>query len=63
MWDCRFWKRVPLQHLARLNHQGVWESLVYDGPVKRDLLNYAFAMLHLSIRGVDSNIVGCNRFF
>ena len=36
---------------------------MYDGPVKRDLLNYAFAMLHLSIRGVDSNIVGCNRSF
>lgn len=47
--------------LPNVGLQGVWESLVYDGPVKRDLLNYAFAMLHLSIRGVDSNIVGCNR--
>ena len=49
--------------LPNVGLQGVWKSLVYDGPVKRDLLNYAFAMLHLSIRGVDSNIVGCNRFF
>ena len=49
--------------LPNVGLQGVWESLVYDGPVKRDLLNYAFAMLHLSIRGVDSNIVGCNRSF
>ena len=47
--------------LPNVGLQGVWESLVYDGPVKRDLLNYAFAMLHLSISGVDSNIVGCNR--
>ena len=47
--------------LPNVGLQGVWESLVYEGPVKRDLLNYAFAMLHLSIRGVDSNIVGCNR--
>ena len=49
--------------LPNVGLQGVWESLVYEGPVKRDLLNYAFAMLHLSIRGVDSNIVGCNRSF
>jgi len=41
--------------------QGVWESLVYDGPVKRDLLKYARAMLELSLSGVDPNIVGCNR--
>lgn len=41
--------------------QGVWESLVYDGPVKRDLLMYAYAMLELSLSGVDPNIVGCNR--
>jgi len=41
--------------------QGVWESLVYDGPVKRDLLKYAYAMLELSLKGVDPNIVGCNR--
>jgi len=41
--------------------QGVWESLVFKGPVKRDLLKYAYAMLELSLKGVDSNIVGCNR--
>ena len=34
---------------------------MYDGPVKRDLLKYAYAMLELSLKGVDPNIVGCNR--
>ena len=34
---------------------------MYEGPVKRDLLKYAYAMLALSQSGVDPNIVGCNR--
>lgn len=40
---------------------GLWESLIYDGNLKENLLDFAETMLHFSNMGVDQNIVSCNR--
>jgi len=41
--------------------QGVWDNLVYSNDIKPELLRYVDTALQLSARGVDPNIVGCNR--
>jgi len=41
--------------------EGLWESLVYDEPIKMRLLNYASTALLFSDRKVDSNIISWNR--
>eukprot|EP00808_Paulinella_micropora_P031208 g41497.t1 len=40
---------------------GVWESLYFDGDVKRELLDFAATTLFFSDRKVDSQIITCNR--
>ncbi|CAI8038856.1 Pachytene checkpoint protein 2 homolog [Geodia barretti] len=47
--------------LPNLEFHGVWENLVYDTDIKEKLLNYAETTLLFSDRGVDSNVVSCNR--
>ncbi|XP_055331423.1 pachytene checkpoint protein 2 homolog [Paramacrobiotus metropolitanus] len=39
----------------------LWESLVYDSCVKRDLLNYAMTTVHFSELNIDSNLITWNK--
>ena len=41
--------------------QGSWENLIYDTDIKAELLRFVKTSLHLSDKGVDTNIVTCNR--
>ena len=57
-------EEVPAaQHwmLPNQEFQGVWENLVYDTNLKWDLLRFVSTSLLLSDKGVDHNIVCCNR--
>eukprot|EP00090_Calanus_glacialis_P004263 TRINITY_DN13151_c0_g1_i1.p1 TRINITY_DN13151_c0_g1~~TRINITY_DN13151_c0_g1_i1.p1 ORF type:complete len:436 (+),score=203.48 TRINITY_DN13151_c0_g1_i1:53-1360(+) len=57
-------EEVPAaQHwiLPNQDFQGVWENLVYDTNIKWDLLRFVATSLLLSDKGVDQNIVCCNR--
>eukprot|EP00092_Neocalanus_flemingeri_P022459 GFUD01024357.1.p1 GENE.GFUD01024357.1~~GFUD01024357.1.p1 ORF type:complete len:441 (+),score=191.72 GFUD01024357.1:70-1392(+) len=57
-------EEVPAaQHwiLPNQDFQGVWENLVYDTNIKLDLLRFVSTSLLLSDKGVDPNIVCCNR--
>ncbi|RVE52931.1 hypothetical protein evm_002408 [Chilo suppressalis] len=40
---------------------GLWENLVYDSKLKEDTLRFAETAFEFAERGVDRNIVGCNR--
>ena len=57
-------EEVPAsQHWIMPNRefQGSWENLIYDSEIKSDLLRFVKTSLHLSDKGVDTNIVTCNR--
>ena len=41
--------------------QSSWENLIYDTEIKAELLRFVKTSLHLSDKGVDTNIVTCNR--
>jgi len=47
--------------LPNQEFQGIWENLVYDTNIKSDLLKFVSTSLLLSDKGVDQNIVCCNR--
>jgi len=47
--------------LPAAEFQGVWENLVYDSHIKKELLRFVETSLLLADRKVDTNIVGCNR--
>ncbi|XP_044252792.1 pachytene checkpoint protein 2 homolog [Tribolium madens] len=47
---------LPSAHVYNL-----WENLYYDNNIKQNLLKYAQTMMEFSDRGVDTNIVNCNR--
>ena len=47
--------------LPNSEYQGVWENLIYDTDIKRELLKFVSTSLLLSDRGVDGGIVTCNR--
>ena len=47
--------------LPNTEYQGVWENLIYDTDIKRELLKFVSTSLLLSDRGVDGGIVTCNR--
>ncbi|KFK26274.1 hypothetical protein AALP_AA8G225700 [Arabis alpina] len=40
---------------------GLWESLIYESGVKQRLLRYAATALLFTQKGVDPNLVSCNR--
>ncbi|CAK1550292.1 unnamed protein product [Leptosia nina] len=40
---------------------GLWESLVYDSKLKEDSLRFIQTAFEFSDRGVDPNLIGCNR--
>lgn len=49
---------------AFTNHSinpGVWENLIFTGPVKEKLLNYASMMLAYSDKQINTNVISCNR--
>ncbi|KAF5288429.1 hypothetical protein FQR65_LT02081 [Abscondita terminalis] len=54
-------------HLAKLQvlpcqeYFNLWENLIYDTNVKEDLLKYAMTSMLFADRGVDYNIISCNR--
>ncbi|XP_056638499.1 pachytene checkpoint protein 2 homolog isoform X1 [Diorhabda sublineata] len=39
----------------------MWENLFYDNDIKQNLLKYAQTMMEFSDKGVDNNIISCNR--
>ncbi|KAI1727902.1 ATPase family associated with various cellular activities (AAA) domain-containing protein [Ditylenchus destructor] len=41
--------------------EDLWEVLVYDDDIKSELLSYAYALLQLSDRGANSNVLAINR--
>nr|CAD7406482.1 unnamed protein product [Timema poppensis] len=47
--------------LPSAEFEGLWESLCLEPGLKEKLLSYVSTMLLLSDRGVDSNIITCNR--
>ena len=44
-----------------MEFHGLWETLIYDSDVKRDLLNFVSTTMLFSERGVNSNIISWNR--
>ncbi|CAH1959234.1 unnamed protein product [Acanthoscelides obtectus] len=47
---------LPSPHLLSL-----WENLYYDNDIKQNLLNYARTMMEFGDRGVDGNVITCNK--
>ncbi|KAF5290495.1 hypothetical protein FQA39_LY03599 [Lamprigera yunnana] len=47
---------LPSEEYIRL-----WESLIYESNIKENLLNYAKTSILYSEKGVDCNIINCNR--
>ena len=54
-------EEIRAAQLPNSEYQGVWENLIYDTDIKRDLLKFVSTSLLLSDRGVDGGIVTCNR--
>ena len=57
-------EEVPAsQHwiLPNREFQGSWENLIYDTNIKSELINFVKTSLYLSDKGVDPNIITCNR--
>jgi len=47
--------------LPSSDFEGMWNSLIYDEPIKNRLLNYASTTLLFSDKKIDSNIISWNR--
>jgi len=47
--------------LPNLEFQDIWENLIYDTNIKGELLRFVSTSLMLSDKGVNSQIVTCNR--
>ncbi|GLV34484.1 pachytene checkpoint 2 [Carabus blaptoides fortunei] len=47
--------------LPALEFHGLWENLIYDTTIKKDLLQYVSTMMIFSEKGVDPNVVCSNR--
>uniref|UniRef100_A0A3Q4AE11 Pachytene checkpoint protein 2 homolog n=1 Tax=Mola mola TaxID=94237 RepID=A0A3Q4AE11_MOLML len=47
--------------LPAVEFHGIWESLVYDGEVKTQLLDYVTTTIYFSDKNVDSNLISWNR--
>ncbi|XP_063312015.1 pachytene checkpoint protein 2 homolog [Pelobates fuscus] len=48
-------------HLPSADFHGLWESLIYDGDIKSNLLDYVTTTLLFSDKNVDSNLISWNR--
>mmetsp|Transcript_41067 Transcript_41067/g.95960 ORF Transcript_41067/g.95960 Transcript_41067/m.95960 type:complete len:322 (-) Transcript_41067:83-1048(-) len=53
--SCNMWM------LPAVEFHGLWDSLIYDTNVKKDLLEYASAAMLFSERGVDPTLISWNR--
>ncbi|XP_030638571.1 pachytene checkpoint protein 2 homolog [Chanos chanos] len=47
--------------LPAAEFHGIWESLVYDGGIKTQLLDYVTTTIFFSDKNVDSNLIAWNR--
>ncbi|XP_039262876.2 pachytene checkpoint protein 2 homolog [Styela clava] len=47
--------------LPSTNLQGLWETLKFDTDIKNNLLRYIETILFYADKGVDSNLISCNR--
>nr|CAH7740075.1 unnamed protein product [Callosobruchus chinensis] len=47
---------LPSPHLLTL-----WENLYYDTDIKQNLLRYAQTMMEFGDKGVDGNVISCNK--
>ncbi|SGY62932.1 BQ5605_C007g04756 [Microbotryum silenes-dioicae] len=47
--------------LPSLSLEGIWDNLIYEEPVKENLLNYIHSSMEFSDHDVDFNIVSWNR--
>ncbi|XP_053690761.1 pachytene checkpoint protein 2 homolog [Sabethes cyaneus] len=47
--------------LPAREYHGLWESLVYEGTMKEDLLSFMQTTMLFSRKNVNSNLVACNR--
>ena len=47
--------------LPNVEFQGMWENLIYDTDIKRELIRFVSTSLLLSDKGVDTSVVTCNR--
>ena len=57
-------EEVPAsQHWIMPNRefQGLWENLIYDTEIKSELPRFVKTSLLLSDKGVDPNVITCNR--
>ncbi|KAK9693162.1 ATPase family associated with various cellular activities (AAA) [Popillia japonica] len=39
----------------------LWETLIYDSNIKEDLLKYAITIMKFADKGIDANVIACNR--
>ena len=47
--------------LPNREFQGSWENLIYDTDIKAELVKFVKTSLLLSDKGVDTNVITCNR--
>lgn len=47
--------------LPSISLEGIWDNLVYEEPVKENLLSYINSSMEFSDHGIDFNIVSWNR--
>ncbi|KAJ8041863.1 Pachytene checkpoint protein 2-like [Holothuria leucospilota] len=47
--------------LPAADMQGLWDNLIFDGPIKSNLLHYAMTTLLFSDRKVDPSVISWNR--
>lgn len=47
--------------LPAAEFHGLWESLVYDGMIKRELLQYSATAMLFSDRHIDTTVISWNR--
>ena len=54
--SCMQWQ-LPAKEL-----HGLWETLIYEGEIKQNLLNYATTAMLFSDRNVNPHIIAWNRY-
>ncbi|CAJ0585532.1 unnamed protein product, partial [Mesorhabditis spiculigera] len=47
--------------LPALTFEGLWHSLIFDGPIKTELFSYVLSLIRLASAGVDTKYVNVNR--
>lgn len=52
---------ATLWMLPSIDIHNTWENLIYNNNIKENLLNYAYAMMEFSKKGVNQKIISCNK--